>query len=244
MEIFSTKGYFVWLTKGYSYTLENMDSLLTAHSLEVSKVKRNEAHIARAGKDYGANFVNAYFNETLEKLSPKYVADLGCGSADRLISILKKDSSIKGIGIDISPHAIEVAKENIKTAKLEDRLDVICADINSLNPSSSFKDVELVFSFFMGHDLWPKDNCLKVLNHIKKVFFKATNFLLCDTYKSDKSLEIPIFILGFELTHAFMGQRIPTYADWLGLFEDLNWTVVEAVNVDVPYSTIFNLRMR
>ncbi len=244
-DIFSNKGYFIWLVKGYSYILENIDLLLKANSLNVSNVKRNGAFIAKAGKDYGANFVDAYFNETIKKIKPKYIADFGCGSADRLISIVQNDSSIKAIGIDLNPDAVELAKKNIKTANLEDSVEVICADISTLKYEEKFEDVDLLFSFFMGHDLFPKKNCFLVYNNLKKIFPKANTFLLCDTYRSESNATgFPIFTLGFELTHAFMGQMIPTYNDWLDLFSDLSWKLNETIDIAIPYSKIFNLRIR
>jgi len=245
IEIFSNKGYFIWLLKGYSYTLENMGLLLRAKTLQVSNVKRRGDFIAKSGKDYGKNFVDSYFNETFKKVNPKSVVDFGCGSADRLISIVKNNNDIKCIGIDINLDAVEVARQNVKNAGLENNIEIICADVNTLTYDQRFNNIDTMFCFFMGHDLWPKENCFNIFSNFNKVFPNAINFLLCDTYRSEENqLNKPIFTLGFELTHAFMGQLIPTYSDWTKLFGDLNWKLLENIDVGIPYSTIFKLRIK
>lgn len=243
-EIFSTKGYFSWLIKGYAYTLENMDQFLHADDLNVQSIQRNGASIAKAGKDYGDKFVNRYFNRVFEQLSPAVVADLGCGSADRLINMAQHHKIKKGIGFDINAGAVNVANGNIQAAGLDHKIDVICTDIGLIQPDEKFNDVELIFSFFMGHDLWPKENCKRIFKHLMEVFPNATGFLLCDTYKSENINGFPAFTLGFELTHACMGQVIPTYSDWMELFKEMNWTLLETVDTDIPFSTIFNIRIR
>lgn len=243
-DVFSNKGYFVWLVKGYAHTIENMSMLLKMETLKVSNVQRNGGEIAKAGKDYGYHFVNSHFNQVFDAINPTSIADFGCGSADRLIGMVKKNNNLKGIGIDINADAVNIAKDNIRAAGLEDKIQVICADISTLKNDDRFRDTELIFSFFMGHDLFPKENCKAVFSQIQKVFPKATTFLLCDTYSSESIKQPPIFTLGFELTHALMGQVIPTYKDWIALFKELDWTLVNTIDIDIPFSTIFNLKIR
>lgn len=50
------------------------------------------------------------------------VADLGTGSGAILLSFLYYCKEAKGIGVDISPEALEVAKSNGETLKLSDRV--------------------------------------------------------------------------------------------------------------------------
>ena len=111
-------------------------------------------------------------------------------------------------------------------------------------PSPEFSQVDVIFCFFMGHDLWPRANCLSTLRGIRSVFPRAKRFLLCDTYRSDllPSDETPIFTLGFELTHAAMGQYIPGLSEWMDLFQEAGWTCVDRRDVGIPFSAIFDLR--
>jgi hypothetical protein len=53
---------------------------------------------------------------------------------------------------------------------------------------------------------------------------------------------IPIFTLGFELTHAVMGQYIPLESEWLEVFDEAGWDCANAREVGIPFSKIFDLR--
>ena len=49
----------------------------------------------------------------MKKLGVKKVADLGCGSADVLISLCEEDKNLMGVGVDISNDALKKAKKRI-----------------------------------------------------------------------------------------------------------------------------------
>lgn len=240
---FTNKGYFSWLLKGYSYALQNMDVLLKGQDLKVSNINRDSAAIAQAGKDYGANFVDPYFNKLLSEVKPKFVADLGCGSGERLINIVRSNENIKGIGFDISPAAVEVARQNVALAGLQNSIEIICQDVGAFDLVAPFAQVDTLVSFFMGHDLWPKERCFNIFIKLSRIFPKATNFLLCDTYRSDENANA-VFTRGFELVHAFMGQEVPTYGDWINLFNDLQWDLQSVTNIAINNSSIFQLKIQ
>jgi hypothetical protein len=106
--------------------------------------------------------------------------------------------------------------------------------------------VDVIFSFFIGHDLWPRADCLLTLARLRSAFPGARRFLLADTYRSDlpPADEAPIFTLAFETTHAVMGQYVPSLQEWDALFSESVWTCVGQRALDIPFSVIFDLRVR
>ena len=96
----------------------------------------------------------------------------------------------------------------------------------------------------MGHDLWPRSQCIEILNRIHEAFPRAERFILADTYRSNLSdaSESPTFTLGFEVTHAFMGQYIPSLSEWEELFAETHWRYAGRRDVELPYSSMFDLR--
>lgn len=238
------KGYFLWLVRGYGYLWQNLSDLVKNGKGSFDTVGRDGGYIAKAGRDYGAQFVDAYFTDMLYQMPFKVAADLGCGSAMRLINLAKQNPEFRGIGIDINEGAVKLAREAIAAANLQNRLAMVRADVGRLEARPEFADVEVLFCFFMGHDLWPRENCLKVLQHIRSVFPRVKRFLLSDTYRSDlpASRHVPIFTLGFEVTHAVMGQYIPSVAEWMDLFDEAGWECVERRDLGIPFSSIFDLR--
>lgn len=88
----------------------------------------------------------------------------------------------------------------------------------------------------MGHDFWPRENCVKTLRRLRESFPRARRFLLGDTFRgllesgnSEYAIaedNFPFFTLGFELGHAMMDVCLPTLEDWEGVFADGEWRCV------------------
>ncbi|MGB5633815.1 MAG: class I SAM-dependent methyltransferase, partial [Waterburya sp.] len=210
-EAYRDKGYFLWLIRGYGYLLQNLASIAKNENRFHDFINRDGKYIALAGRDYGQKFVDSYFEELLEEFPYQFVADLGCGSGAKLINIAKKSPAVRGIGIDINSGAVETAQIAVDNAELQARVKIIEGDMSKLDNQPDFDEVDVVFSFFNGHDVWPRNNCLKFLQNLHLAFPNVKRFLLCDTYRSDTipSENVPIFTLGFEFTHGIMGQYIP-----------------------------------
>jgi hypothetical protein len=244
-DVYREKGYFLWLVRGYAHMFQNLSTFARNDERGVSpNFCRNGNFIAKAADDYGATFVDSYFEKMLAEFPFKTAADLGCGSAARLIKLAEKDRQFRGVGVDFDSDSVGLARDTIKAHGLQARLKVLRQDASTLEQCSEFEDIEIIFSFFMGHDLWPHDKCLQAFRYLSVAFPAAKRFLLCDTYRSqmDGVSHIPVFTLGFEFTHAIMGQYIPSISEWLDLFPEAGWKCVNYVNIDIPSSAIFDLR--
>lgn len=79
----------------------------------------------------------------LEKIEEPHFLDICTGSGAVLISLLKKMESAKGIGTDISPQALEIAKANAKSLGVNERSGFLQG--NLLEPIGSRK-VHGIFS--------------------------------------------------------------------------------------------------
>lgn len=240
----ANKGYFLWLIRGYGGMLADLSSVATLTNRVGDFIERDGERIAVAGKDYGARFVDDDFHRVLHMEDFMTAADLGCGSAERLIQLARARPEFRGVGVEYDEGAVAHAKARVRKLGLDDRITVLRGDVSALDSHDSFADVDVVFSFFMAHDLWPRQRCVDSLNGVARAFPKAGRFLLCDTYHSGlpPREDMPIFTLGFEVTHAAMGQQVPTEADWVDLFGDTDWSLEETHPIGIAYSSIFDLR--
>ena len=66
------------------------------------------------------------------------ILDLGCGSGCLLISCLKEFNKYLGLGIDISSLALEVAKKNIQSYKINSRAKLLKLDLFKLDIKKKF----------------------------------------------------------------------------------------------------------
>ncbi len=243
-EAFADKGYFLWLMRGYGNLLQNLASIVKEHDTTTDGIGRDGKYIAMAGRDYGAHFVDPHFTKAMDEVPFKVAADLGCGSAERLLGLARARPDFRGVGVEVNKGAVDLARRNIKAAGMEDRVQVVHFDVKNLVYQPEFEDVEVLFCFFMGHDLWPRPNCLRAFKSIRQAFPNLKRFLFSDTYRSDLPLdqEMPIFTLGFEFTHDLMGQYIPSVAEWEDLFGEAGWDFRGKRDLSIPYSAIFDLR--
>ncbi|MGQ0841950.1 methyltransferase domain-containing protein [Actinokineospora sp.] len=241
-DIWLNKGYFLWLVRGYGDMLSRVGEL--AHNSARAGVfgARNGRAIAQAGKDYGAHFVCPIVNDLIAGLDFEVLADLGCGSANRIIQLAGRYPTKRFIGVEVDSGAVDVARAAVAAANLSDRVEIVQDDVRKLRERPEYAHVDTVLSFFLGHDFWPREDCLATLDQIRVRLPRARDFLLSDTYHSASvTPDPPIFTSGFELTHAVMGQRVPTIEQWVDLFEDSVWELRSRTALDIAYSEIFHL---
>lgn len=76
--------------------------------------------------------------KSLPEDRPADILDLGAGSGAILLALLSERPLAHGVGVDISPEALEVARENAALLKLDDRADFIRADWAQGQPDGAF----------------------------------------------------------------------------------------------------------
>lgn len=244
-EVFTAKGFFYWLTRGCGELFATMPTIVPQAARQGGFVHRDLRAVGVACRDLGYNFFDPPFFALLEELEFRTIADLGCGSGERLIQAMDLEGASSAVGIDISANALQLAHEAIHEAGLDDRIALVRADARDLPESKAFEEVDLLTCFLMGHDFWPRESCVASLQAARRAFPNVRNFILCDTYRSEvlPSGEAPIFTPGFEVAHALMGAYLPTLEEWEGVFEDGGWRLAERRDIAVPpYSAMFVLQ--
>lgn len=246
-EAVRTKGFFHWLMRGSIDVFRDMPKLVRSDRRGEGFYQRDAAAISIACRDINAVFFDPLFDEVLREVDYTTVADLGCGSGERLIKMVTSRHGTRGWGLDVAAGALEVAASATAEARLGDRIAYLRADATELEPLPELADVDLVTCFLMGHDFWPMDACIATLQRIRAAFPGAERMLLGDTAKtvSHRGADFPVFTLGFEVGHALMDTYLPTLEEWDIAIEKSGWTCVARHDVETPAaSVIFDLRPR
>ena len=245
-DIWVNKGYFLWLVRGYGDMLSRVGELSANTGRDGVSHLRSGRAIAQAGKDYGARFVDPVISDMVAELDFSVMADLGCGSANRIIELAKRHPEKRFIGVEVDPGAVDVAREAVERAHMSARIEIVHDDVRRLRERPEYADVDALLCFFLGHDFWPRENCLATLDRLRRRMPRVRNFLLSDTYRSPGRFgdRAPIFTLGFELTHAVMGQHVPTVEDWVDLFESSTWNLRQRTELGIAFSEVFHLTPR
>lgn len=244
-DVWLNKGYVRWLVRGYGRMLSQAADFCDPDFRAATNpmAHRDGGNIAIAGKDYGRHFVDPVVERLVDDLRFDVGIDLGCGSANRIIHLAKRLPDKHFIGVDMDAGAVRVARDAVAAAGLTDRITVLHDDVRDPADHPEYATAEVAFSFFLGHDFWPREDCLRTLARLRHRLPKVTDFLFSDTHRSPglDGGQPPVFTLGFELTHALMGQHVPTADEWLALFADSSWHLRDRRPLGIAYSDIFHL---
>jgi len=240
-EAFRTKGFFYWLTRGCGELFTDLTALVADADREML---RDSRAISVACRSIARTFFDPPLRDILDGIDFTTVADLGCGSGDRIIMLAEQRPAIRAIGVDIAQGALAVAREAVREAKLEERITLTRDDVLNMSPRPEYADVDLVTCFLMGHDFWPRDNCVKTLQQLRENFPNLRNLILGDTCRSVgvEGPDLPMFTLGFETVHAVMDQYLPTLDEWYSVIDESGWHLADQRLIDLPaFSFIFQL---
>lgn len=256
-ETYRTKSLFHWLTLGSGGLFSRMQYVLRNENRKGDFYQRDGAAIAYACREANRQFFDPAFWAAIEELDYNFhsVVDLGCGSGERLMQILEHYPKTTAIGVDVSSAAIKFAEMESQKRGFEKRLSFTLDDARNLKPRKEFEQVDLLTCFLMGHDFWPRENCVASLRTLRQVFPNIHRFYLCDTTRGIlpsthggapagpvEEGHVPIFSLGFEFGHALMGAYIPTIKEWHEVFTEGGWRCVKSHEIpQLAFNVLFEL---
>ncbi|MFC0006884.1 methyltransferase domain-containing protein [Micromonospora siamensis] len=245
-EIYRTKSFFHWLSRGCSDLFTDMPAVLKNANRTGDFYNRDAAAISYACRDINAKCFDPAFWAAMEGLNGSFsvVADLGCGSGERLMQIAQRYPGVRCVGLDIAPAAIAAAESDRDKAGLTDRITFHQADVRAVDSLPELTEVDLLTCFMMGHDFWPRENCVATLRQLRERFPNVKKFLLGDATRTVgiPDSETPVFTLGFEVGHDMMGVYMPTMDEWDGVFAEAGWHLTKKHLIDaLTASVVFEL---
>lgn len=249
LEVMTHGGFFGWLIGGYGELFQKLGALSRGQARYGQDVKRDEAAVALNSGRVDKSLMEPILYQVLDNVSFSSCADVGCGSARRLISLCQRYPSLRGVGIDISTASCRLAEENVRAAGLEDRIDIICADLLQAGATVSAEKIEhlrqcdLVSSFMMLHDLMSCGG-EGPFGYLREAFPNARRYLIADTVimpPGENGRDVPIFALGFELAHSFMATQLYRKEDYEELFEVSGLRVELCVPFGAPNTWLYLL---
>jgi SAM-dependent methyltransferase len=235
-----TRGFFYWLTRGCGELFTDLTTLVRADR----PMSRDARAISLACRSIARTFFDPPLRDLLDGVDYSTVADLGCGSGDRIIMLAEQRPDVRAMGIDIAAGAVTLAREAVREAQLEDRITLTRDNVLEMSVRPEYADVDLVTCFLMGHDFWPRDNCVQTLRQLRENFPNLRNLVLGDTCRSVgvDGPDLPMFTLGFETVHAVMDQYLPTLEEWYTVIDESGWRLADQRLIDLPaFSFIFRL---
>ncbi|MFI8993287.1 class I SAM-dependent methyltransferase [Streptomyces sp. NPDC053542] len=243
-------GFFTWGVGGYHDVFANAAPLARGDRRFGVDLHRDEAMVALGSAQADTALMRHILDEEIAGIDFRTLVDLGAGVSERVSRLVKERPGSRGIGIDISRPATELADETVAKYGLRGTVQPVCADVLDI----LFKDhrvdgsdeADVVMSFMFLHDLLAApERRDEVIPRLRKSFPQARTFLLADTTirprgKGDGS-RLPVFSSGFELAHALMGVPIYTREQYEQLFEQGGMQLRRTVPFGAPHTYLFVL---
>ncbi|MEU3602319.1 class I SAM-dependent methyltransferase [Streptomyces sp. NPDC006798] len=241
-EAYRTRSFFHWLSRGSAELFRRMPELLPERNRTGDYYQRDSAAIAVACREISSFCYDPWFDQALDGLGfePGVVADLGCGSGERVLQVLRRHPRARGVGIDIAAPSLEVAADAADRAGFAERVSFVQADVRTMTARPEFARVELLTCFMMGHDFWPRPRCVDTLRRLRELFPGTRRFLLGDATRTVgvADRDLPVFTLGFEVAHDLMGTFIPRAEDWESVFTEGGWRVRRKYAIDIAVGEV------
>ncbi|MFH8803862.1 methyltransferase [Streptomyces sp. NPDC017936] len=251
-ETLRMRGYFTWAVGGYSDVFSHAFRLASGEASFGTDVLRDEAMVALGSGQNDRNFMSGTLDEVLAGVDFGTLADLGSGMSARLTRVVADRPGTRGLGLDISGPATELAQRTIAEAGLKDRVRAVRADVLDVCHLEAHREaiaeVDTVMSFFLLHDLLADPVTRPHLfTRLREAFPAARTFVLADTMlrpDAENSATLPVFSLGYELAHALMGVPLHTKETYEELFAAAGLHPVRTVPFGTPHSWLYVLEAR
>lgn len=217
-------GNFVFMIGGYGKVLASAGELLTG-KIEYGKDLRRNGHFVALGSQLqGQHPRYNSFSTVLEtvraSMQPASILDIGCGSADFLIRLVKSCDAKAGIGIDLDHASCELARSNVASANLSSSIRILdgnaCAPVE-VDPSLE-GSVDLVTAMFIIHEFFKPGSrrVIDALRGIARVLRPGTGRLLIMDKQTDvlDRGDAPPYFCEFKLVHDLTNQTLVDNATW------------------------------
>nr|WP_240979961.1 class I SAM-dependent methyltransferase [Streptomyces sp. HNM0574] len=164
------------------------------------------------------------------------VADIGCGNAHFLIT-LHDQLGCSGLGVDISPEAVEEARREIDAAGKSAHIDTVVADGSDISSIQGLEDVDLAVTFFFLHEVYEKgfDALVDYLRQLAARLPAGAHVLTAEVTATPSSTRTDdVFGPEFALVHSVMGQYLLDEDGWRRAFTEAGLTVKAMVRPAMP----------
>lgn len=240
-------GYFIWAVGGYRELFGNLAGWMRGDQDFGVTIDRDPVMVALGAAKVDASLMTAILFDVLDEVEFRFIADLGCGNAARLVSVCDRYAEVSGMGVEISDGACQAARQRVVDAGMQDRISIHHADVTRFEDASERRElVDLVASFLLLHDLLAASDPPEALfTSLRRAFPNARRYLLADTNRMPSTVgEPPIFSVGFELMHGVMATPIRTTEEYEHIFKEAGLSLRRRVPFATPYTWLYLLEAR
>lgn len=227
---------------------------LVTHALEFARnpEKAREAYprdgrlVARTSRWMGEKAFYPQSEKAILTLRPKFLVDLGAGSAGLLIRCLSQLPGATGVAVDMSARACAGARSAAERAGLADRLNVVERTIESLaDDSALLEGADVIHAGWVFHDLLPEqENTLDRLLAVCRAKASTGTLVIVEGVPYAEAEWERAFSAAFSFLHdAFMGRRLLSESEWCQKLYRAGFRRLEVTPLGIPGGRLFQAHM-
>ncbi len=237
------KGWFD-LVYGYESILNQMEPLLRNELTYGRDIARDGRHVAVGSGLASMDFYFPIVSSFLERGGYRKVLDIGCGDGTFLNYVCDKIPGLQGVGVDLSPAAVEAGNEQLAAKGLQDRIKLHVGnalDIGKLK--RELEGVDAAATFFVLHELCDlKDNprAVQFLSEFRRTLPGAP-IHVCETIRPapEELRRRPGMAIEYFLFHDLSLQKPIGREAWKKAFSDAGFESLKEDYIAFARSAIF-----
>ena len=233
------------LANGYEPVLNNLEPMLRKQASYGKEVVRDGEFV---GVGSGLASVDFYFPMVAQLIAAgnrRKVLDIGCGDGKFLRYLCSTVPGLEGVGIDLSPAAVDAGRRMIAQEKLNNvRLFVGDAmDIKSLKQET--EGVDCAATFFVLHELCDNESNLRTLEFLRsfREALPGVPFHVVETIRptAQEMRKRPGPAVEYFLFHDLSEQHPISREEWRKLYRSSGFRSIEEDYLALARTSIFTL---
>ncbi len=232
------------LVYGYEPVLNNMEQLLRQESTYGHDTVRDGRFVATGSGLASLDFYFPIVSDFISRAGYRRVLDIGCGDGAFLSYLCGRIPGLKGVGVDLSPDAVEAGNQSVAALGLEDRIDLHVGDALDIGLlKNELKGVDAAATFFVLHELCDQENnprAVRFLSEFRRAL-PGVPLHVIETIRpdADELRRRPGMAVEYFLFHDLSLQKPIGRDGWKKAFRDAGFQSLQEFNIGFARSAIY-----
>lgn len=230
---------------GYEDLYHSLEALLRKEKVYGRDVTRRSDLVEKGRSEIESWIYFPLAAELLARTNRRRVLDLGCHNGAFLRHLCVSNPQMHGVGIDISPDAIESGRALTREGRLESRITLAVGDIRALDDvPTELAGVDAATVFFTLHELLyqGRDVLLELLRTFRATLPGVPLWVFeVDLATPEERRRRPGMSVQYVMQHELSHQKLVSRHAWRALFQEAGFATIEERKLGFARTVVFTV---